>query len=114
MGCVAGPQGVAVRVQRSKLEGDPMSSSLFGMYSMSRRRMLGLTAAAATSFSWRRLHAAAPGQPDPKTNETIKIGSQAGVVVTFERRGLLLSLLQIQRQAQPPMLYSDTAMRTAG
>jgi len=89
-------------------------SSLLGMYSMSRRRMLGLTAAAATAFSWRRLRAAAPGQPDPKTNETIKIGSQAGVVVTFERRGLQLSLQQIQRQSQPPLLYSDAAMRTAG
>ena len=89
-------------------------SSLFGVYSMSRRRMIGLTAAAATSFSWRRLHAAAPAQPDPKTSETIRIGSQAGVVVTFERRGLQLSLIQIQRQALPPMLYSDTAMRTAG
>jgi hypothetical protein len=76
--------------------------------------MLGLTAAATASFSWRGLHADAPGQPDPKTNETIKIGSRAGVVVTFERRGLQLALLQIQRQAQPPMLYSDAAMRTAG
>ncbi len=76
--------------------------------------MLGLTAAAATSFSWLKLDAATPEQPDAKTNETIKIGSEAGVCLSFERRGLQLSLQQIQRQTQPPILYGDAAMRTAG
>ena len=76
--------------------------------------MLGLTAAAAASYSWRSLNAAVPGQPDPKTNETIKIGSEAGVSLRFERRGLRLSLEHIQRQSLPPILYADPATQTAG
>jgi hypothetical protein len=76
--------------------------------------MLGLTAAAAVSFSWHKLNAAEAEQPNPQTNETIRIGSAAGVTLTFERRGLQLQLQQIQRQAHPPMLYGDAAAHTAG
>jgi hypothetical protein len=81
---------------------------------MSRRKMLGLTAAAATSFCWNRLNAAPLNQPDPKTNEDIKIGTGAGAMLTFERRGLQLSLQQIQRHSQPPILYRDSAMQASG
>ena len=83
-------------------------------FSISRRKMLGLTTAAATSFCWQRLGAASLNQPDPKTNETIRIGAESGVVLTFERRGLQFSLQQIQRQTQPPILYGDSAMLSAG
>jgi hypothetical protein len=76
--------------------------------------MLGLTTAAATSFFWTRLGATPLNQPDPKTNEIIRIGTEAGVVLTFERSGLQFSLQQIQRQTQPPILYGDSTMRSAG
>ncbi len=83
-------------------------------FSISRRKMLGLTAAAATTFRWQALSAATPIQADPKTNEIIQIGSSAGAMLTFERRGLKLSLRQFQRQAQPPLLYADSALRQPG
>jgi hypothetical protein len=76
--------------------------------------MLGLTVAAATSFSWHRLAAAPLEQPASNTNETITIGSETGVTLHFERRGLQLYLQQIQRQTQTPLLYGDAAMHTAG
>jgi hypothetical protein len=81
---------------------------------MSRRKMLGLTAAATTSLCWHKLGAASPTPPDPKTNEIIRIGNTSGVTLSFERRGLQLSLQQIQRQTQPPILYRDSGMQTAG
>lgn len=84
---------------------------------ISRRSMLGLTAAAAATLCrpFRTFAAAArfPEKPSADTKETIVLG-QGAVQVTFERHGLRLTLIQIQRNGNPPLLYTDNTLSEAG
>ena len=77
--------------------------------SLSRRRMLGLTAAAASL----PLISAAAAPAEPNGDGELRIGT-GQTTLTWRRRGATLALQQMERRGLPPVLYADAALRHAG
>lgn len=88
--------------------------SRFDFPNISRREILRLTAAAAAGAILPTFSFGLGDRAERMVgDEEIAIGD-AGLRVTFARNGTRLSLRQIQSTNQPPLLYSDAALKQPG